>query len=850
MQFVSAREPRPYSVTAEGVVMDVNRQAWASTVNLLVHPADLYVGIRSASTFVNAGDPLEIEAIVTDIDGKAVEDRPIEMTAARMEWKTRNGQWIQEDADPQHCTVGSTTKPVTCTFTTEIGGEYRITATVTDSQGRQNLSEFTRWVSGGKTPPARNIEQEQVTLIPDKENYQPGDVAEILVQAPWTPAEGLVTLSRNGIVSTERFHMDEPTYVLQVPIEEAYLPNINVTVDLVGAAARVDDKGEVLPDVAPRPAYASGTLNLNIPPLTRALTMTITPAATEVEPGAQTSIDVNVADAQGKPVADAELAVVVVDEAILALTNYTLADPLAVFYQARSGDVSSYYGRSSLVLANPQVLVEKGEAARMPMPTATAAGVGGGAPAAAGDMMAMPAAAAPMEEAAAAQSAPAQPQGQPISVRTDFNPLALFAPEVKTDADGHATVDLKLPDNLTRYRIMVVAVADGKQFGAAEANLTARLPLMVRAAAPRFLNFGDRFDLPIVLQNQTDEAMQVDVAVSVGNLKLTGDAGQRVEIPANDRREVRFPATTDMAGTARVQIGAVSGDYADAAAVALPVYTPATTEAFATYGVLDEGSVAQPILTPTGVFTQFGGLEVNTSSTALQALTDATLYLLSYPYECSEQISARVLGVSSLRDVLTAFEAKDLPSPAQIDLAMARDIGRLEQMQNDDGGFPIWERGKPSQPYYSVFSLHALQYARLKDYAVSEDTLTRGLDYLRRIEDYYPSWYSAMTRHALSSYAVYVRKLMGDVDTVKARDSARPIPAGRPVAGGYRLAVAGAQRRPCLDQAGGGNPPPHQQPGGRDRRRGQLLHLVRRRRVGDAAQRPPYRCDCARRADQ
>ena len=32
-------------------------------------------------------------------------------------------------------------------------------------------------------------------------------------------------------------------------------------------------------------------------------------------------------DADGRPVADAELAVVVVDEAILALTNYQLADP-------------------------------------------------------------------------------------------------------------------------------------------------------------------------------------------------------------------------------------------------------------------------------------------------------------------------------------------------------------------------------------------------------------------------------------------------------------------------------------------------------------------------------------------
>ena len=66
---------------------------------------------------------------------------------------------------------------------------------------------------------------------------------------------------------------------------------------------------------------------------------------------------------------------------------------------------------------------------------------------------------------------------------------------------------MKLPDNLTRYRVMVVAVdRTDTSLALAETNLTARLPLMVRPSAPRFLNFGDQFELPVVLQNQTDAA--------------------------------------------------------------------------------------------------------------------------------------------------------------------------------------------------------------------------------------------------------------------------------------------------------------------------------------------------------
>ena len=117
--------------------MDVNRQAWSSATNLLVHPATLYVGLRSERTFVEQGDPLEIETIVTDIDGNAVSGIPIAMTAVRLEWNLRDGQWLEEEVDPQECTLTSTTEPLTCTFDTTKGGEMKITAVVTDSSGRQ-----------------------------------------------------------------------------------------------------------------------------------------------------------------------------------------------------------------------------------------------------------------------------------------------------------------------------------------------------------------------------------------------------------------------------------------------------------------------------------------------------------------------------------------------------------------------------------------------------------------------------------------------------------------------------------------------------------------------------------------
>lgn len=760
--------PSPISVLAEATVMDVNRQAWSSTTTLLVHPADLYVGLRSDKYFVERGTPLKVDFIVTDIDGNPVADRPVEIHAARMEWKVRNGNWQEEEVDVQTCKLGSTLKPVTCTFETPVGGTYQITAVVVDDQDRQNQSQFTRWVSGGQMPAARNVTQETVTLIPDKETYQPGDMAQILVQSPFSPAEGLLTVSRSGILYTERFQVVDGSATLNVPIEDKYIPNLDIQVDLVGAAQRTSDQGEPLADIPPRPAYATGQMVLKIPPLTRTLEVKVTPDNAELEPGGETTISVQVTDANGQPVADTEVAVVVVDEAILALTNYQITDPISVFYSERPSYLSGVYARSGIILVNPLSLASQG--ARGGAMAANEVMVTQVVEAQVMKELAVPAAAPPAmaTQAPAAADRGSAAQAEPIRVRTDFNPLAAFLPSVHTDVNGQARVPVKIPDNLTRYRVMVVAVDNqGRQFGTGESSLLGRLPLMVRPSAPRFLNFGDSFELPVVVQNQTGESLEVDVALRTSNLDLTGTNGLRVNVPAHDRVEVRFPATTHMAGTARVQIAAASGSYADAANVELPVYTPATTEAFATYGVVDEGAIIQPVISPSGVFPQYGGLEVSTSSTALQALTDAVLYLVSYPFECSEQLSSRIMAVAALRDVLTAFQAEGLPSADAMQSAVQRDIDRLQGMQNDDGGFPYWRRGFDSIPFNTIHVAHALYRAQSKGFEVPADMLQRAQSYLQDIENHYPYWYSPYTRWTLSAYALYVRNLMGDRDSTK-----------------------------------------------------------------------------------
>ncbi|HET8781097.1 MAG TPA: hypothetical protein VFM63_01675, partial [Pyrinomonadaceae bacterium] len=186
-------------------------------------------------------------------------------------------------------------------------------------------------------------------------------------------------------------------------------------------------------------------------------------------------------------------------------------------------------------------------------------------------------------------------------------------------------------------------------------------------------------------------------------------------------------------------------------------------------GEIDDGAISQPVKAPSEVVKEFGGLEIEASSTQLQQLTDAFLYLQNYPYECSEQLASRIISIAALRDVLHAFNTAGLPSQSEMQESVTRDVKRLEGLQNDDGGFGFWKRGDDSWPFLSIHVAHALARARQKGFLVPANMYVKAREYLRAIEVRTPSRYGIDAKRALSAYALYVRAQMGDRDTAKAR---------------------------------------------------------------------------------
>lgn len=796
LRFVSVTPPRASSVSVEATIEDVNRQAWTGRSSFLVHPSEAYVGLRTDATYVNAGEPITGEVVVTDIDGGVMPGRPVDVVARLTSWRMDDGVWSEAEIARRELRVTSADEPVPFRLVAgaddevALGGRWTLTVATTDEAERRNESVRTLWAAGG-APPVQATEGlpfQTVELVPDKKDYEDGDVAKLLVQAPFAPAHGVMTLLREGVVERRAITLDEPTTVLEVPIVDAYVPNVYVHVELVGAVPRevgtLDVSGIPL-DPPPRPAYAQGELKLSVPPVRRALEIAIAPQDDVLLPGGDTTLDLRVTGHDGAPVTDAEVAVVVVDEALYALTGATIPDPLGVLYPDRPSDTRFLRGRAAVRLSSVR-WDERSGAWRF-------ASADGDEPDSIDDFEGVDAAfryelqalgyldgggvGAPVESAPMAMSARGKLGGRrmleslgyadevleeagggdaapAIDLRTNFDAVAAFVPDARTDADGRIAVPITMPDSLTRYRVIAVALDTERRAGKAEGAVNVRLPLMLRPSAPRFLSWGDVCELPVVLQNGTGEPMLVDVAAGAAGIALTGDAGLRVTVPANDRVEVRFDVATTDVGTAdfRFVAAAVDAPHADAATASFPVWTPATSETFAAVGVVDEGGIVQTLRMPSDVITAFGGLEVSTSSTALASLSDALLYLYDYSYGCTEQRASRLIGTLSMLDVVDAFTGLDgMPTRDELLAQAARDVDEIVKRQHESGAFGWWTPTGEVQPYLTVHATSAFLVAREHDVAVPDDALFRALSVLDELP-----YRSEAERIIVSSYAASV----------------------------------------------------------------------------------------------
>lgn len=743
---VGARVARELRVGVS--IEDVSGQSWTGEGRVTILPSQVLVGLKSEQRLVPPTATVDIDVVAVDPKGTPLAGRPITVRVERSEWRQVRGAWEWQALDTQTREVISGPAPIRAAFSPRGAGRHVVSAVVADADGREHASEITLWVTGPEFAGTGHA-PDTATVTLDKEWYEPGERARILITSPFFPASGVLTLWRGGLVHSQPVEMSGGSHSLDLSIDEAWIPGGELRVDLRPADMRGSGPAPHHP-LSQRVPTAMATAHLAVSRASRRLALRIVAQPAELPPGGETTLSVEVRDNLGRPVVDAEVAVWAVDEAVLAMMPRAFEHPS----EALDPDEDAWVSTASLFDNLDLAALDLSR-----IPPARAYGdilLGSRVAPRAGPSR-------PWTTLQTAASSHSMVLAGTLPPRRDFSPLAFFVPSVVTDARGRASVSVRVPDSLTRYRLIGLVTDGGLRCGAAsDATLTARLPLMARPSPPRFLNRGDEFELPVVVQNDTDTARQTDVAVRTTSLRLVGEAGRSVLVPARGRAELRFSMAAGGAGEATLEVVAAAAELGDSTALELPVRVPVRVEEAAVYGHMDEdGAVRQSVRAPVGALPEVGGVDVTLSSTGLQPLGNAVLSLATYDYECAEQIASRLLAIAALRDVLGAFSLPGLPTADELANRAEQDIQSLGMLQNGDGGFGFWRRGEESWPYVTIHVTHALARAHQKGFRVAPSALSEATSYLEDIENRIPRPYAAEARHALRAYAVYVLHLLG-----------------------------------------------------------------------------------------
>lgn len=711
----------PVDYTVESTVTGPDLQDVSGRTRVRIHPADFYVGMSVEDSLVAVGESVSVDLAAVDPTGAAVEGKKVKVTLIRRQWQyvqsegmyeDSYGSWKTHDKVVGSCKVKTGAEPVSCALEIPKAGRYVLRAESKDGQGRRTATSLGLWAWGSGSVSWAGSDELVVNMHADKDVYAVGETARILVENPFPEAEALITVEHHGIGEVRRQRFTDRAALVTVDVTEAMRPNVYVSVALVrGRTKPPPKKGG--PDPG-RPAVRMGYLNLEVGLEDKSLDVDVKTDRETYGPGERVEVDVQVRDSTGKG-KQAEVTLFVVDEAVLMLTGYRAPDPLGHFYRARRLGVSNGDSRMN-ILVRRAFGMDKGEA-----------GGGGG-----------------YEDSATSE------------VRQDFRTTVYFKPDLVTDASGRAKADFKLPDSLTRFRVMAVAATRDDSFGKGRADFRVKKALLVKPAVPRFLRVGDRFEAGVVVHDGGGGGGKVRVAASAEGLSLKEPSVRHVELPEAGAVLVRFPFEARAEGTAEFTFKVEGGEHADAVRIKRPVHLPVVMETVATYGDTTSTSV-EGIGTLDGVLGSTGGLKVRMSSTALVGMDRAVENLVRYPYGCAEQLTSRLVPMVALGEVVDTF-GLDLEMDEK---RLADTVGQLQQMQHHSGGWGYFRGAGCPYPWLSAYVLWGLHEASERGYAVDADVLERGAGFLSAVlrDQQFcvptPWWWSEVSL-ATKAYIVYV----------------------------------------------------------------------------------------------
>lgn len=722
----------PSLLYLEGVVTAPNMTAIAGEQNWLALNADYLIGLKTEKYLYVLGDSVDLSVVAVTPSGSLTSGKNIRLEIYRTEWKSikkaRLGgryEWISEKietrVDKQN--MKSHTDASTLSIVPESPGYYYVRAYGQDNKRRQTSTRVHFYVAGPGYAGWEMRDDDMIEMVADRDEYRVGDTARILVKSPYDSARCLVTVERELVIDKFVKWLRGNADYVKIPIKSQYLPNVYVCVTLLRGRVRELDWNEKIEQDLGKPQFKIGYVNLKVSAEEKRLHLTARPDKADYRPRDSVVVLLNVKDHMNRPAANTEVALFVVDLGVLNLINFQTPDPFRHFYGSRPLSVRTIESRVNIL--GERSYGEKGEERG-----------GGGA------------------------------YAEGVSYREKFIATAFYKADLRTDKNGAASVRFRLPDNLTKFRIMAVAHTKESQFGSAESTLVVSLPFMMTPSIPRFARVGDSFKAGVVLHNRTDKREKASVECSVKGLEQLDGNKKEITLLPNTSKEVLFRYRAQHEGQAVFEIESHMGEERDAVKMVIPISLPPFSEAVATFSSTRDSAI-EALVVPSQIYENVGGVEVMLSPTVLAGMDRGIEFLIDYPYYCLEQLMSKILPLIVGEKLINEFDLATFNGQALRDTVQSI-LDAVSDYQKSDGGFVYFKESDHACAYLSAYTMFVLHRARAAGYSIERRTVDRGIGFLhdvlrwQDIDWTYP--YDDYARLTTRAFVLYSLSLWGEYE--------------------------------------------------------------------------------------
>jgi hypothetical protein len=669
-------------LTVESSVEDERGKSVANRATAIYFGRDRFVGLKPTEWVFEEGKPAKTAFLVTDQTGNAVPDVQIQVEIDKLQTKAARvkgagdayltqyeTEWVQDET----LTATSGSEPRTFEFIPKQSGTVRIVASVADSKGRIQKTAIRSWVAGKSNVLWKNEEGNLLNIYPEKQTYRVGDTARFFVQNPFPGAKALVTVERYGVLERWVKTLESSAEVIDVPVLPDYLPGFYVCVMVMSPRVEkpLGPGGEDLG----KPVFRMGYAQLEVKDQFKEIEVKCKTDREVYKPRETVKLEFEARPKNlppGEPAPPVEIAVTVLDESVFDLLKQKRGafDPYDGFYTLEDLDLVNY--NLIMQLVGREKLEKKG-----------------GSPAAAA--------------------------GFDLGMRSVLKFVSYWNPSVPVDGEGKARVEFELPDNLTGWRVLAMAVTPEDRMGLGESTFKVNQLTEIRPVLPNQVMDGDSFSAGFSVMNRTAENRNIEVKIKAeGRVAATVpgtavEAVQKITAEPYKRYTVRLPVQASGAGEIVFTVQAGDAQDHDGLKQTMKVLPRLDRNVAAAYGSFSTGEVSQRIEFPEDTRPDSGLLSVGLSPSILAGLEGPFHYMKVYPFECWEQKISRAVMASAATNLApyfsSAFSWQNASAQAEAILAEA------PEFQAPNGGMAFYQpRDDYVSPFLSAFTAKAFNW--------------------------------------------------------------------------------------------------------------------------------------------